>query len=144
MDSRQPASTDVPCLSLTMSALHMKVNAQLVSHRGPTPIKVWRKPGMRCPLVGNSDGIWGKVKLPVPADCCVCPVAVPTVTLGAAWSMLSTRESVAKYMLVAPESTLPVALFRSVHLRSLWVQLAVNLLMSGKGEGVDVGTRVGL
>ena len=47
-------------------------------------------------------------------------------------------------MLVAPESTMPVALFWSARLQILWVQLAVNLLMSGKGEGGDVVHRVGL
>ena len=101
MDSRQPVSTAVPCLSTTITVFYVKVNAQLASRRGPTPIKVWRKPGMRCPLVGKSDGIWGKAKLLVPADCCVCPVVVPTVTLGAAWSLLTTGASTAKYMSVA-------------------------------------------
>ena len=47
-------------------------------------------------------------------------------------------------MLVVPESTMPVALFQSARLRSLWVQLDVNVLMSGKGEGGDVVPRVGL
>ena len=47
VDSRQPVSTAVPCLSLTMPALRVKVTAQLAPHRGPTPIKVWYKPGIR-------------------------------------------------------------------------------------------------
>ena len=34
---------------------------------------------------------------------------MPTVTFGAARSMLTTGSSVAKYMSVAPESTMPVA-----------------------------------
>ena len=84
MDSLQPVSTAVPCLSLTMTALLVKVTAQSASHSVPTPIKVWRKPGMRFPLVVNSYRIWVHAKFPVPADCCVFPVAVPTVTLGAA------------------------------------------------------------
>ena len=90
VDSRQLVSTALPCLSITMTALRVKVTAQSVSNRGPNPIMVWRNPGMRCPLLRNSDEILGKDKLPVPADCCVCPVAVPTVTLGAARSMLTT------------------------------------------------------
>ena len=137
-------SIAVPCFSITNTALCLKVTAQSTSHRVPTPIKVWRKPGMRCSLVGNSDRRWGKSKLTVPADCCGLTVVVPTVTLGAARSMLNTGESAAKYMSVAPESTMPVALFQNARFRILWVQLAVNLLMSGKGEGGDVLPRVGL
>ena len=97
---------------------------------------------MRCPLVGNSNRIWGKAKFPIPTECCVCPVSVPTVTLGAAQSVLTTGALAANYMSVAPESTMPVALFQSSYLQSLWVQLAINLLMSGKGEGEDVVPRV--
>ena len=142
VESRQPVSTDVPCLLHTMTASRMKATAQSASHRGPTPIKVWRKPVIRCPLVVNSYGIWGKANLPVPVYCCVCPVAVPTVTLGAARSTLTTGASAEKYMLVSPESTMPVALVQSARWRSVWVQLAVTLLMSGKGEGGDVVSRV--
>ena len=120
------------------------MTAYLLSHRGHTPIKVWRKPGMRCPLVINSDRRLGKAKLLVPADCCVYPVDVPTATLGAARSMLNTGASTEKYMSVAPESTMPVVLFWSARLQSLWVQLSVNLLMSGKGECGYVELRVGL
>ena len=134
----------VPWLSLTMTALHVKVTEQSDSHRGPTHIKVWWKPGMRCTFVENSNGRWGKAKFTVPADCCVCPVAVPTVTLGVAWSMFTTGALAAKYMLVAPESTMPVLLFCSARLRSLWVQLAIKLLMSGEGDGGDFVPRVGL
>ena len=142
MDSRQPVSTAVPCLSTTITVFYVKVNAQLASRRGPTPIKVWRKPGMRCPLVGKSDGIWGKAKLPFPADCFVCPIAMPTLALGSAQSMLNTGSLASKYMLVALESTMHVALFWSARLRSLWVQLAVNFLMSGKFYGGDVVPRL--
>ena len=144
VDSLQPVITDVTCLSRTMNASRVKVTAQLSSHRGPTPIEMCQKPDIRCPLVGNSDGRWGKAKLPVPADFFVCPVSVPTVILCAAWSMLTTGVSEANYMLVAPESTITVALFQSARLQSLWVELAVKLLMSGKGEGGDVVPRVGL
>ena len=45
----------------------------------------------------------------MPVELYVCPVAVPTVTLGAARSMLTMGSSVEKYMSVAPESTIPVA-----------------------------------
>ena len=79
-----------------MTALHVKLTAQSASHRGTTPIKVWLKPVMRFPLVGNSDGIWGKARLTVPADCWVCPIAVPTFTFGAERSMLTIGASVEK------------------------------------------------
>ena len=46
---------------------------------------------------------------PVPVELCFCPVAVPTVTLGSARSMLTMGASAEKYMSVAPESTMPVA-----------------------------------
>ena len=127
-----------------MTDLRVKVTTQSESHRGTTTIKVWQKPGMRYPFLGKYDGRWCKAKFTVPDDCCVCPVDIPTVTLGAARSMLTKGASAAKYMSVAPESTMPVEIFQSAHLRSLWVQLAVNLLMSGKGEGGDVVPRVGL
>ena len=55
-------------------ASRVKVTVQLALYIGPTPIKVWRKTGMRCPLIGKLDGIWGKSKPPVPVDCWVCPV----------------------------------------------------------------------
>ena len=142
VDSRKPLITAVPCLSFTMTALKVKVTAHWASHRGSSPIKVWRKPGMRCLLVINSDGRWGKAKFTVPADCCVCPVAAPTVILGTARSMLITGELAENYMSIALESTMPVVLFCSARLRILWVQLAVNLLMSGKGKCGDVVPRV--
>ena len=86
--------------------------------------------------MGNHVGRWGKAKLSVPANFCVCPVSVPTVNLGAARSMLTTGALTAKYMSVAPESTMPVAFVRSALWRRVWVQLAVTLFMSGNGEGV--------
>ena len=76
-----------------------------------------------------------------------CPTlltGVPTMTLGAARYMLTTGASMANYMTVVPDSTIPVALFWSARLRSLWVQLDINLLMSGKVEGGDGVSRVGL
>ena len=92
----------MPCFSLTVNALRVKVTAHLVSHRDLTSIKVWRNPGMRCPLVGNYNGIWGKAKFPIPADYCVCPVSVPSVTLGAAKYMFTTGVLAENYMPVAP------------------------------------------
>ena len=133
--SYQPVSTAVPCFSRTMTASRVKVIDQSVSHKGPTPINVRQKPGHRCPLVVKSDGRWGKAKLPVPTDCCVCPVAVTTVTLVATRSMLTTGASAAKYMPVVKDSTMPVALVWSARWRSVWVYSAVTLLMSSKGEG---------
>ena len=75
-------------------ASHVKVTVQSASQIGYTPIEVWRKPGMRCPLIGNPNGRWGKSKSPVSVDCWVCPVAVPTVTFGAEKSMLTIGASV--------------------------------------------------
>ena len=109
MASRQPISTGVPCLSCTMTALCMNVTVQSASCRGPTPIKIWRKPGMRFPLIGNPDGRWGKSKSPVHADCWFCPVAVTTLTFGDEMFMLTTGGSVEKSMSVSPETTMPVA-----------------------------------
>ena len=142
MEPLQLVSTSMTCLLCTMTASHVKVTAQPASYRAPTPIKVWRKPDIRCPLVGNSNGRWGKAKLPVPKNCCVFPVAVPTVTRSAARSMLTTGVLAEKYLSVAPKSTMPVALARSARWRSVWVQLVVTLLMSGKGGGFV--SRVGL
>ena len=70
---------------------------------------------MRCPLIVNSDGIWGKSSPPVPVDCWVCPVDVPTVNFSAARSMLTTGVSMAKLMSVAPEFTMPVVHFVVVY-----------------------------
>ena len=120
MASRQPVRTAVPCFSHMMTDSRVKVTAQSASHRGPTPIKVWRKPGIRYPLIGNSDGRWGKARLPVPDDCCIFPVAVPTVTFGAARSMLTTGASMEKYIPVRPESTMPVEFVGSVHCWYVW------------------------
>ena len=89
-------STGVPCWYRAITALSVKVTVQSASHSGPTPIKVWRKPGMRCPLIENSDGRWGKFKSPVPVDCWVCPVAVPTLNVGAERLMLTMGASAAK------------------------------------------------
>ena len=106
--SRQPVSTGVPCWSRTMTSSRVKVIVQSASQSGPTPIKVWWKPVMSCPLIGNPEGIWGKSKSPVPVYCWVFPVAVPTLTFGDKRSMLTIGESVEKYMSVSPESTMPV------------------------------------
>ena len=77
-----------------MTALRVKVNVQSASHSGPTIIKAWQKPGIRCPFIVNPDGIWGKSKSPVPVYCWVFPVDVPTLTFGAKRSMLATGLSV--------------------------------------------------
>ena len=79
-----------------MTASRVKVTVQSESQSRHTPIKVWRKPGMRFPLIGNPDGVWGKSKCPVPVDCWVFPVAVPTLTFGAERSMLTLGASAEK------------------------------------------------
>ena len=45
---------------------------------------------------------------PVPAELCVCPVVVPTDTLGAARFMLTMGASAEKYMSVVLESMMLV------------------------------------
>ena len=92
--------------------------------------------------MGNCDRRWGKDTFSIPTDCSVFPIAIRTGTLCAARSMLTTGVSAAKYMLVASEYIMTVVLFWSARLHILWVQLAVNVLMSGKGEGRDVVTTV--
>ena len=96
MASRQPVITGVPCLSRTMTASCMKVTVQSASYSGTTPIKVWRKPGIRCPLIGNPNWIWSKSKSPLRVDCWVCPIALPALTFGDSSSMLTTGASVEK------------------------------------------------
>ena len=56
--------------------------------------------------------------------------------------MLTTGALTEKYMLVVPESPMPVAFVRSALWRGVWVQLDVTLLMSREGDGVV--SRVGL
>ena len=92
--SHQPVSTGVPCWSRTMTESRVKVTVHLASHSGPTPIKVYRKTGMRCTLIGNPDGRWVKSKSPVPVDCWACPIYVPTLIFGTERSMLTTWVSV--------------------------------------------------
>ena len=75
-------STGMPMESLTINAELLNVTVQSASQSGPTPIKVWRNPGMICPVTGNLEGSLGKFNSPVPVDCCDWPVAVPTVTFG--------------------------------------------------------------
>ena len=93
---RHPVSTGVPRASRTITAARVNVTVKSASHIGPNPIKVWRNPGIICPVIGNPDGSWGKFKSPVPVDCCDWPVAVPTLTVGAERSTLNMGVSAAK------------------------------------------------
>ena len=86
----------MPCWLITITASHVKVTVQLASQIGPNPIKVWRKHDIRCPVIGNPDGRWGKFKLPVPVDCFVCPIAVLTLTVGSKRFILTIGASAAK------------------------------------------------
>ena len=79
---RHPVSTGMPQASLTITAAHVNVTVQSASQSGPTPIKVWRNPGIICPVTGNPDGSLGKFNSPMPVDGWDWPVAVPTVTFG--------------------------------------------------------------
>ena len=74
----------------------VKVTVQSASKSGSTHIRVWRKPDIICPMIGNPEGIWGKFKSPVPVDCFVWPVAVPTLTVGAERLMLTMGASAEK------------------------------------------------
>ena len=86
---RNPVITGVPSWSRTISDSRKKVTVQSASQSEPTPIKVWMKPGIRYPVIGNPDGRWGKLKSPVPVDCWVCPVPVLNLTVGAERLMLT-------------------------------------------------------
>ena len=92
----QSCSTGVPWIYHTINASRVKVTVQSASQSGIVPIKVWRKPVIICPVIGNPDGSWGKFKSHVPLHCCVWPVAVPTLTVGAERLMLMMGASAAK------------------------------------------------
>ena len=94
--SRHPVSTGVPWVSLTITDSRVKVTVQSASQSGPTPIKVWQKPDIIFPVIGNPDGIWGKCKSHVLVDWCVWPVSVPTLTVGSERLMLTMGESAEK------------------------------------------------
>ena len=83
----------MPCESRTITAARVNVTVQSASHSGPTPIKVWRNPGMICPVTGNPEGSFGRFNSPVPVEFWDWPVAVPTVTFGAERSMLTMGAS---------------------------------------------------
>ena len=93
---RHPVSTGVPQVSHTITAERVNVTVQSASQSGPTPIKVWRKPGIICPLIRNPDWSWGKFRSLVPVDCCDWPVPVPTLTFGAERLTLNMGSSAAK------------------------------------------------
>ena len=80
--SRHPISTGVPRVSRTITVSRVNVTVQSASQIGTNSIKVCRKPGIICPVIGNTDWRWGKFISPVPLYCCVWPVAVPTLTFG--------------------------------------------------------------
>ena len=67
----------------------------------------------------------------MPAELCFCPVAVPTVTLGAARSMLTMGALAEKYMSVAPESTMTVACKEDICLLVVMARLKLELLVNG-------------
>ena len=67
--SRHPVINGMPRASLTTTDAHMNVTVQSPSHSGPTPIKVWRDPGIICPVTGSPEGGFGIFNSPVPVDC---------------------------------------------------------------------------
>ena len=91
--SRHPVSTGIPRAFPTITAAHVNVTVQSASQSGPTHIKLWRYPGMICPVNGNPEGSLGGFNSPVPVDCWDWPVTVPTVTFGAERSTLTMRAS---------------------------------------------------
>ena len=94
--SRQPVSTGLPDVSLTITAARVNVTVQSASHSGPTHIKVCLNTGMICPVTSKSERILGRFNSPVTVELCVWPVAVPTVTLGAERSMFTLGMSAEK------------------------------------------------
>ena len=107
--SRHPVSTGMPRASLTITAARVNVTVQSASHKGPTPIRVCRNPGMICPVTGNREVICGRFNSHVPVQSCDWPVAVPTVTFGPEQSVFTMGASAEKKISVAPESIMPVA-----------------------------------
>ena len=93
---RHPVSTGVPRVYYIITTSRVNVTVQSTSQSGPTPIKVWRKPVITCPVIGNPDGSWGNFKHFVPVDCFVWPVAVPNLNFGAERSTLTMGASAAK------------------------------------------------
>ena len=59
-------------------------------------IKIWQNTGIICPVIGNPDGSWGKFNSPVPVDCCVWAVAVPTFSFGGERLVLTMGASAEK------------------------------------------------
>ena len=88
-------------------------------------------PGMICPVTGKSEGSLGRFSLPVPVELCVCPVFVPTVTLGAVRSMLTMGASGEKYISVALESTIPVTCKEDVFVLVVMTGLKLLVLVNG-------------
>ena len=67
----------------------------------------------------------------MPAELFFCPVAVPTVTLGGARSMLTMGVSTEKYVSVALESTMPVACKEGVCFLVVIAGLKLAVLVNG-------------
>ena len=99
----------MPWEYLTINDAFVNVTVQSASQSGPNPIKVWRNPGMMCPVTGNPEESLGKFNSPVSVDCWDLPVAVPTVTFGSEGVTGSMEASSEKKKSVAPELTMPVA-----------------------------------
>ena len=81
--SRHPVKTGMSWASRMITSARVNVTVQSASHSGPTHIKIWRNPGIICPVIANPDGSWSKFKSPVQMDCCDWPVAVPILNFGA-------------------------------------------------------------
>ena len=86
----------MPRASLTITAARVNVTVQSASNSRPTHIKVWRDPGMICPVTGNTERSFGRFNSPVHVDCWYWPVAVSTVTFGAEQSTLAMGASTEK------------------------------------------------
>ena len=69
----------VPRRSWTMTVSVLKVVVILASQSGLIPISVFLNTGIMWPVCGKSEGRCGKLRVAVPEEFCVCPVAVPTV-----------------------------------------------------------------
>ena len=82
---------DTPWSYLMMFFL-VKITLQSASHMGPRPMGVWWKEGTTLQDQEKSGGSLGRLKSAAPLDWCGCPLAVPTVILGAVGSKLIVGE----------------------------------------------------
>ena len=87
----------------------------------PIPNIVCLNDGITWPFVGKLSGGEGRFNSAVPVDHWTCPVAVPTLNVGAAGLQFQRGASFAKYLLLAPESTTAVDVFANTAAAYVWI-----------------------